>query len=274
LKFCYFDESGMGSEPYLVVAAIVVDGQRMHITKVIWADFLDYLSTEIGRPVTEFHTRLFYSGNGIWRGLDGLQRAAIINAIIRWLRNRKHKVVFSCINKSVFDSLARQNDPRIHFFNSKWCAAVTHCILQIQKQHQGLDNNKGHSVLIFDREVSEENSISQFVFNPPSWIDSYYGRKKKQLPLDQIIDVPFFADSVHLLLAQVTDLIVYILRTSAEIQDNLLSERFTGEGDRMQAWSEEIASLAYPPSNRYPKKNRCEVADFFWELTPPVIRNL
>jgi hypothetical protein len=25
MKFCYFDESGMGEEPYLVVAGIIVD---------------------------------------------------------------------------------------------------------------------------------------------------------------------------------------------------------------------------------------------------------
>jgi|GEM_PF-2882739 hypothetical protein len=33
MKFCYFDESGMGEEPYLVIVGIIVDATRMHITK-------------------------------------------------------------------------------------------------------------------------------------------------------------------------------------------------------------------------------------------------
>lgn len=33
MKFCYFDESGLGEEPYLLVAGIIVDATRMHVTK-------------------------------------------------------------------------------------------------------------------------------------------------------------------------------------------------------------------------------------------------
>lgn len=33
MKFCYVDESGTGDEPYAVMVGIVVDTQRMHVTK-------------------------------------------------------------------------------------------------------------------------------------------------------------------------------------------------------------------------------------------------
>lgn len=82
MKFCYFDESGMGSEPYLVVAGIVADATRMHITKEEWADLLVVLSRAAGRDVAEFHSRDFYAGNGVWRGLPGSARAQVIEAIL------------------------------------------------------------------------------------------------------------------------------------------------------------------------------------------------
>jgi hypothetical protein len=154
MKFCYFDESGMGDEPYLVVAGIIVDAARMHVTKEDWVEFLSYLSNAANRNVDEFHTRQFYFGNGIWREIDGPRRAEIIEAVIAWVENRKHKCVFSGIDKQRYKE--RHGDERLKQFKSPWCAAAMHCTLQVQKQHQREEKTKGHSVLIFDREVSEE----------------------------------------------------------------------------------------------------------------------
>lgn len=273
MKFCYFDESGMGDEPYLVVAGIIVDATRMHVTKDAWADFLDYLSKATGRPVDEFHSREFYRGNGVWRGMDGAERAQIIEAVLKWVERRKHKCAFSGINKDEYKR-ALKNDDRLKQFKSMWCAAAMHCTLQIQKQHQREDKNKGHSVLIFDHQVWEETDLSLLIHNPPQWIDTFYRRGKKQTALDQIVDVPFFADSKHILLAQVADLFVYILRTWAEIQDGLFDEKYMGEGKTMRAWSERIAKISLPRSSRYPAKGRCQAGQLFWDLAPSPIREL
>jgi hypothetical protein len=273
MKFCYFDESGMGEEPYLVVAGIIVDAQRMHVTKDAWADFLGNLSRAAGRKVLEFHSREFYRGNGIWRGIDGTERAQIIEAVLEWVQERKHKCVFSGVDKAQFQKLLPK-DRRIKKLKSEWCAAAMHCTLQVQKQHQREQKTKGHSLLIFDREVMEETNLTLLIHTTPGWTDTYYGRKKKQTALDQIVDVPFFADSKHILLAQVADLFVYILRTSAEIQDGLVAEKYEGEGAKLQGWSEVIAELAKPRSIRYPAKGRCQAAQLFWDLAPSSIREL
>ena len=212
MKFCYFDESGMGDEPYLVVAGIIVDAKRMHVTKDAWADFLEFLSNSANRQVDEFHSRDFYRGNGVWRGIDGAKRARIIEAVLEWVETRKHKCVFSGINKDEYKKNLNK-DGRFKQFKSAWCAAAMHCTLQVQKQHQREAKTKGHSVLIFDREVAEETDLSLLIHEPPQWIDTFYGREEKQTPLDQIVDVPFFADSKHILLAQVADMFAYILRT-------------------------------------------------------------
>ncbi len=273
MKFCYFDESGMGSEPYLTMAGIIVDAQRMHITKVVWADFLKLLSRTVGRKVDEFHSRDFYRGNGIWRGMDGPKRAQIIEAILGWVEKRKHKCVFSGISKAKYEELLSK-DERLKECKSTWCIAAMHCTLQVQKQHQRDDRPKGHSVLIFDREVAEEAGLSQLIHNPPKWIDSFYDRGKGQTALDQIVDVPFFADSKHILLAQIADLFAYILRTSAEIRDSQLIEQYAGEGEKMHEWTKRIARISFSRSTRYPMTGRCAAAQLFWDIAPSPIREL
>jgi hypothetical protein len=254
MKFCYFDESGMGDEPYLVMTGIIVDATRMHVTKDAWADFLNNLSKAASRRVDEFHSREFYRGNGVWHGTDGAKRAKIIEAILSWVEKRKHKCVFSGINKCEFKKVVK-NDHRLKQFKSMWCVAAMHCILQLQKQHQREAKTKGHSILIFDREVMEETALSLLIHKPPQWIDTFYSRGRKQTALDQIVDVPFFADSKH-------------------IQDGLLKEKYRSEGKRMQNWSKRIAGVALPSASRYPAKGRCQAASLFWDLAPSTIREL
>lgn len=106
------------------------------------------------------------------------------------------------------------------------------------------------------------------------WIDTFYSRNNKQTTLDQVIDVPFFADSKHILLSQIADLFAYILRTWAEIEDGVLSEKYKGEKNKMKNWSNRIAGIAHARSNRYPTKGRCNAAQLFWNLAPVPIREL
>ena len=54
MKFCYCDESGTGDEPIAVMVGIVVDAQRMHLTKADWAELLETLSQLLGGPSPSF----------------------------------------------------------------------------------------------------------------------------------------------------------------------------------------------------------------------------
>jgi hypothetical protein len=60
MKVCYCDESGTGDQPIAVMAGILVDTQRMHITKAEWAQLLVRLSLKVRRPIAEIHTRNLY----------------------------------------------------------------------------------------------------------------------------------------------------------------------------------------------------------------------
>jgi hypothetical protein len=53
MKLCYCDESGTGDEPIAVMVGIIVDAQRMHVTKEHWGDLLTGLSRVVGRAIDE-----------------------------------------------------------------------------------------------------------------------------------------------------------------------------------------------------------------------------
>ena len=99
MKLGYFDESGSGtgSEPFVVMAGVIMDSLRMHKTKEHWINLLDSLSRIGNKPVPELHTKYFYSGNGIWRRINGQKRANIITIILEWLKDRKHELIISVI---------------------------------------------------------------------------------------------------------------------------------------------------------------------------------
>lgn len=273
MKFCYIDESGTGGQKIAVSVGIVVDAQRMHRTKEDWAELLDSLSQIAGRTIEELHTRDLYNGNSAWRGVPGRERADIISGIIEWLVQRKHKITFSAIDNSAFEK--RKGICEIcQDLKTSWCAASFHVALSVQKANQGHEKTKGHTVLVLDREVAEEQHFSKLISTPPEWSDSYYGRTAKDAPLSQIIDVPYFADSKQVLLIQVADLVAFILRRYAEIVDGGDTEKYDGELDRLTGWVRQIGSICYPASTRYLKRGRCSAGEVFFELAPTCLRNI
>jgi hypothetical protein len=267
MKFCYLDESGIGDEPFLVLAGVIVDGSRMHRTKEAWADILNYLSDAVGRKIPEFHFRKFYQGSGPWRSIDGPERAKITSAILRWIKIRRHRITFSAVNKEYFNS----NKNIFEGISNPWDLAAIHCIIGLQKYHQRCTGIKGHTVTIFDH-ARREIGFTNTIINPPDWIHSFYNKESRQLELDHIIDVPFFADSEQVLLIQVADIISYILRRYAELNTQNCKERYSGEFNRMSVWIELIKKCCIPSSMRYPARGRCIAAQKFWDIAPECLR--
>lgn len=270
LKFCYVDESGTGDEPYAVMVGIVVDALRMRPTKTDWEHFLLGLQEFIGRPIEELHTRDFYAGNGPWRGIDGPQRARIIESVMAWLSGRKHSIVFSSADKGRFLS----EFPKHEWYgdvSTLWRFLALHLALSLQKLHQQISKNKGNTVLIFDNEERERERYTDLVLNPPPWTDTYYNRGARQEALDQIIDAPYFADSRDVPLLQVADFVAYFLRRYVELQGGD-AERYGGERDQIGGWARQAIERAIPRSAIYPKRSRCACADTFFTYAPACLR--
>jgi hypothetical protein len=272
MKVCYCDESGTGNEPIAVMVGILVDAQRMHITKGHWSSLLEELSRIANRPIAEIHTRNFYRGNGIWRDLNAQQRTAIITQIFDWLCQRKHSVVYAAVHKDKYykNRLLIPSE-----LNTVWRFLGFHLVLAIQKYCSGqFSRPKGHTIFIFDNEKHEEARFPDLVLRPPAWSDEYYARKLKQEPLDQIVDVPYFGDSQQVALIQVADVAAFFLRRYAEINEGLVPEEYKGEGSRIAGWIKTLASLSVGRAHIYKQKDRCDAEDLFFNYAPASIRSL
>jgi len=273
VNVCYCDESGTGSEPVATMAGIVVDASRMHRTKDDWQALLAELTAMAGREVQEIHTRSFYPGNGFWRQLDGETRRAIITAIFGWLEERRHHVVYAAVVKESYHAAYNAKDIPDEL-NTVWRFMGFHLVLAMQKYGQRESGIKGHTLFVFDNEEREKMRFADVIRRPPGWSDTYYDRGKKQKQLDQVIDVPYFADSVDVVLIQLADLTSYLLRRYAEIESGLVGPKYEGEKDYVDEWISKINNRCIPTSFMYPRRGRDRAAELFYRHAPTCIREM
>jgi len=273
VKLCYCDESGTGEEPIATMVGIVVDAGRMHLTKAHWVELLKILSKMAGHQIEELHTRDFYSGNGVFRSIDGATRAQVISAIFDWIRERKHHIVYSSVLKSsYFKAYKAQEIP--DELNTLWRFLGFHLILAMQNRCQGEEKNKGHTIFVFDNEEREKMRFTDIIMRPPSWSDEYYSREKKQGQLDQIVDVPYFGDSKEVSLIQLADFVSFFLRRYAEIEEELVPAKYDDEKERLSGWIDAIRSRSIGRRFIYRKTGRQYAHDLFYDNAPPSIRDL
>jgi hypothetical protein len=234
---------------------------------------LAQLSGIAGRPIPELHTANFYSGNGIWRSMDGKQRSDVIDAIFEWLCERKHHIVYSSINKEAYKAnYALQNIK--DELNTHWRFMGFHLALAIQKYCQSNEKPKGHTIFVFDNEERERMRFTDVIKNPPSWSDTYYQRAEKQDALDQIIDVPYFGDSQEVALIQLADVAAFFLRRYAEIKEGLVPAEYADEDDKISKWMGLFISRTIGSSFMYMKRGRNKIESMFYDNASVSIRSL
>jgi hypothetical protein len=262
MKLCYCDESGTGNEPIAVMVGVVVDSQRMHITKEDWDGLLQHLSGIVGVQVDELHTRDFYSGNRAFRGIAGPKRSEYISTIFQWFADRKHHFIHTAIDKNAFRSAVAMGavPPEIQ---TVWRCMGAHIILAAQRAVQKIEQTKGHTIFIFDNEHREEKHFKQFIFQPPPWSDSYYERGKKQRALEHVVDVPYFADLKDVALLQLADFTAYFLRRYAEIEERHSDPKYPDEYPKVKNWIDLLADRSIGLNCIYPCKGRDKRQTFF-----------
>ena len=255
------------------MAGIVVDSTRMHVTKENWGKLLYALSRVVGKPIRELHTRDFYPGNGVWRGLKGPQRTKVTDMILKWFAARKHHVVYSAVAKTSYSDAQKEGEiPKE--VNTPWHFIGLHLILSIQRRFQRDPKRKGNTIFVFDNEEREEKRFIDLLQSPPAWSDSYYSKGKKQDRLDQIIDVPYFGDSRDVALIQMADFVAFFLRRYAEVKENLVQPKYSDEAEKITVWAKEIAGRSIGINHIYPKTGRCRCADLFFRHAPASIKEL
>ena len=120
-----------------------------------------------------------------------------------------------------------------------------HVALAIQRHFQSEPKNKGNTIFVFDKEVKEETRFHELILKPPQWSESFYSKPKKALPLDQLVDAPYFADSKNVSLLQVADFLAYFVRRYIEIQENAIPEKYAGEATKVNAWFRKIRRVRF-----------------------------
>lgn len=255
------------------MVGIVVDSQRMHVTKEHWIGLLDILSEIVGKPLHELHTRDFYAGSGVWYKMKGSRRSQVITAIFNWLADRKHHLVYSSTVKTEYFSRLKSGIiPKE--LNTLWRFLGFHLILSMQKKFQREEKNKGNTIFVFDNEERQQVRFTDLIMNPPSWSDTYCNKKRKQNRLDQIVDVPYFGDSKEVALIQVADFFSFFLRSYAEIKEGLVPPKYTDEQVKIESWAKIISEHTIGRSMIYPSKQRCTCANIFFVCAPESIRKL
>ncbi len=219
------------------------------------------------------HTRDFYAGNSPWRAMSGSERADVVRDVCQWLRDRKHRLVFTSVHKDTYvAALAAADVPSE--LNTPWRFMGFHLALALQRAHQNEKRSKGHTLLVFDNDERERMRFTDVICRPQSWSDQYYERAKKQGHLDQIIDVPYFGDSREVGLLQVADFVAFFLRRYGELRDFHDTERYAGETAQISDWVTMLAGRAVDGRHVYPKKARSDAAELFWRFAPPSLRDL
>jgi hypothetical protein len=273
MKLCYFDESGTGQEPIAVVVGVVVDSQRMHVTKEHWSELMDRLSEIVHKKLVELHTKDFYVGGGPFRGTAGADRANYITQIIDWFCDRKHTFVYSAVHKATYEA-ARSLGTIPAELKSPWQAAAFHALLSLQRAHQVQEKTKGHTLLVFDNKGHEEGPLADLMAAPPSWSDSYYSKGKKQDRLSHLVDSPYFAESHRVPMIQVADFLAYFLRRYAELQEGHATAKYPEEEERITEWVQKLATRSIGSNNMYPARSRCSTAEIFYAHCPKSLRKL
>lgn len=116
--------------------------------------------------------------------------------------------------------------------------------------------------------------FADLVLRPPEWSDEYYDRPRNSVQLDKVVDIPYFADSKEVALIQMADCAAYILRRFAELSLGLVKERYVGEEDRLKEWASMLGARSIGRAHIYPRANRNDAHDLFFDLAPAPIREL
>jgi hypothetical protein len=168
MKLCYCDETGTGKEPIAIMVGIIVDAQRMRVTKQHWKGLLATLSGICGHELAEIHTRDFYSGSGVWRGMKGEDRSRVISAVFNWIKERKHDVVYSSVLKEPYNSAVQEGKIPSEL-NTLWRFLGFHLILAVQKAHKVFEKTKGNTIFCLcstTKTVKKRDLRSSFSHHP------------------------------------------------------------------------------------------------------------
>jgi len=273
MKVCYVDESGNDkNDPCLVMVGIVVDAYRLNRTREEFKGIFDDIQQQFQESLKELKGAKVIFGRDRWRKVDPETRQRIARFLCNWIVERKHHIVLAAIDREQFKQSDRNRFPEVD--DDPWLACSLHIALQLQKNNQGKEKNKGRTFLFIDENKQKADKLSELLFEPPEWTDSYYGRRKNQAHLEQLIDSSFAVKSHHAGLVQVADVYALILRRYAELHEYKRSEEWEGEKSLIDEWSRILATRMLPKATRWPERTDAPCCKWYNDIAPKSLRAL
>jgi hypothetical protein len=273
MKVCYVDESGNDTkDPCLVMVGIVIDAYRLNRTREEFGEIFDDIQRLFQGNLKELKATKVLYGRDRWRNVDHETRKRIVSSLCDWVVKRKHHIVLAAIDRERFKQADGSRFPEVSA--DPWLAGSLHIALQLQKKYQGEEKNKGRTFLFIDDDKQKADKLSELLFKPPKWTDSYYQRRGNQAPLDQLIDSSFAVKSHHVGLVQVADMYALILRRYAELHEYNRSEKWKGEKSLINEWARTLASRMLPKATRWPERAKAPCSKWYNDIAPESLRAL
>ena len=285
MKICYIDESS-GDNSYIVVVAVMIDTHRMKKTKEEFKEIKELLSIYIEHPLEEIHTTHLYRGLKEWKEIDKEKRHEIIREFVEYFNDRKHKILFTAIDKEKLDNvkdkysdllkddrLINKKDKEINLYR----LACLHLALCIQKLNCNEKNNKGNTFVVCDK---RDETISDLIWNPPDWINYYFyspkeiKKIKKKMSLDCIVDIPFFADSTKVLSICIADFYAYFISLYFSLKTGKHKQEYENELNNVEGIIKKMIPSIVEDSNRWSKNCKNIYQKFFYDIAPTELLNL
>jgi len=271
MKVCYVDESGADSkDPCLVMVGIVADASRLGKSNEEFGGIFAKVQALFEENFAELKGAKMIFGRARWRKIDPERRKEIAVTLCEWVVRRKHDLVISAVDRSLFAKNPGPGLPK----NEEWIAAALHIALQVQKAHQGMERGKGRTFLIFDENKMFADHVSDLLYAPPPWTFEYYGCNRPGDAFSEVIDSSFTVKSHHAGLVQIADLYAFVLRRFAEMAQYGLAEEWAGE----RGFIEELVGILRPRmldrSFRYPQRGGGDCAAWFRSMAPEVLVKL
>lgn len=256
----YADESGFSGmkfdckQPVQVMVAIFPNMYNFHKTDSEFKEIFNIINKKI--PIEELKGEQIYRGKGAWKTVVPQKRDQVIEFYLKWVMDRNHKLIVTCIDNEKYFNLKAQ-EPNNNFIQKipyPYLLSGLHTALIIQKLNRNQGKNKGKTLLIFDEQDQFSNTLTELIFNPPSFIDEFvsFSSKKDIARLNQIIDSAFFVKSHHSSMAQVADIVAYLYRMKLELDYYGRTEQYDGEKSKIATWAKQIESKIVPFNVTYP----------------------
>lgn len=257
MKFCYVDETGSdGRSPIFCQVGLIVDSVREGKTHGFLSKSLNTFAEQTGKKPQEIKGSDLYQGKNKFHKVDGELRIQIFESMCEFARTRKHKIALTVVNNNTAkeDLIADSIDC--------WTAGALNILLQVKKSLEGVKGNKGRTVFVFD-EYKRNEKFLELVKASPDWISCKEKPPESSTIFDSVVDVPFFANSQHVELLQVVDVLAFMFRRYFELSDFQDEEKFDDEKKDLEKLVKTVSKRLLPKRIRYPSRKNCHCCQWF-----------